>query len=64
MVFYYFFSKNAFDINIKIQEHAFITYSKYTKYQKQSNQKTKELSQDELNNHQEINTDLSILTSV
>ena len=64
MVFYYFFPKIAFDVNIKIQEHAFITYSKYTKYQQQSNQKIKEISQDELNNHQEINTDLSNLTSV
>ena len=32
MVFYYFFSPaNAYDVNIKIEEHAFETYSKYLK---------------------------------
>ena len=51
MVFYYFFPKIACDVNIKIQEHAFITYSKYTQYQ-QTNQKIKEINQDQLNNHQ------------
>ncbi len=30
MVFYYFLSPaNAYDVNIKIEEHAFETYSKY-----------------------------------
>ena len=64
MVFYYFFSpKNAYDVNIKIEEHAFNTYSKYIK-DHPDDQKIKEIAQDELNHVQELNEALSMLTSV
>ena len=64
MVFYYFFSPaNAYDVNIKIEEHAFETYSKYLK-DNPNDEKIKEIAQDELNHVQELNEALSILTTV
>jgi len=64
MVFYYFFSPaNAYDVNIKIEEHAFETYSKYLK-DNPNDQKIKEIAQDELNHVQELNEALSMLTTV
>jgi len=45
MVFYYFFSPaNAYDVNIKIEEHAFETYSKYL-IDNPNDQKIKEIAQ-------------------
>ena len=64
MVFYYFLSPaNAYDVNIKIEEHAFETYSKYLK-DNPNDQKIKEIAQDELNHVRELNEALSMLTSV
>ena len=64
MVFYYFLSPaNAYDVNIKFEEHAFQTYSKYLK-DNPNDQKIKEIAQDELNHVQELNEALSMLTSV
>ena len=64
MVFQYFFSPaNAYDVNIKIKEHAFETYSKYLK-DNPNDQKIKEIAQDELNHVQELTQALSMLTSI
>ena len=64
MVFYYFFSPtNAYDVNIKIEEHAFNTYSKYLK-DNPNDKKIKEIANDELNHVKELNHALSMLTSV
>ena len=64
MVFYYFLSPaNAYDVNIKIEEHAFETYSKYL-IDNPNDQKIKEIAQDELNHVQELNEALSMLTTV
>jgi len=55
MVFYYFFfPSNAYDLNIKIEEHAFHTYSKYLKNHP-NDFKIKEIAQEELNHVQELN---------
>ena len=63
MVLYYFFSPtNAYDVNIKIEEHAFNTYSKYLE-NNPDDQKIKEIAQDELNHVQELTHALSMLTS-
>ncbi len=63
MVFYYFFSPaNAYDVNIKIEEHAYETYSKYLK-DHPNDQKIKEIAQDELNHVQELNEALSMLNA-
>ena len=61
MVFYYFLSPvNAYDINIKIEEHAFKTYSKYLE-EYPNDIKIREIAQDELNHVKELNQALSIL---
>ena len=63
MVFYYFFSPtNAYDVNIKIEEHAFNTYKKYLK-DNPNDQKIKEIAQDELNHVEELNQALLLLNS-
>tara|TARA_B100001109_G_C18746393_1_gene419150 strand:- start:333 stop:842 length:510 start_codon:yes stop_codon:yes gene_type:complete len=63
MVIYYFFSpKNAYDVNIKIEEHAYNTYSKYLK-DHPDDKKIKEIAQDELNHVQELNDALLKLNS-
>ena len=62
MVFYYFCSpRNAYDVNIKIEEHAFNTYTKYLKYNPED-QKIKEIAQDELNHVEELNEALAMIT--
>ena len=62
MVFYYFCSpENAYDVNIKIEEHAFNTYSKYLKTHP-DDQKIKEIAQDELNHVEELNEALAKIT--
>ena len=62
MVFYYFCSpENAYDVNIKIEEHAFNTYSKYLKTHP-DDQKIKEIAQDELNHVEELNEALARIT--
>ena len=63
MVIYYFFSpSNAYDVNIKIEEHAFNTYTKYLK-DNPNDLKIKEIAQDELKHVEELNQALSMLTS-
>ena len=59
MVIYYLVSpQNAYDINIKIEEHAFHTYSKYL--EKFPNDiKIKEIAQDEKHHIEELNEALS-----
>ena len=62
MVIYYFFSPtNAYDVNIKIEEHAFNTYTKYLKSHP-NDQRIKEIAQDELNHVEELNEALAMLT--
>ena len=62
MVIYYFCSPtNAYDVNIKIEEHAFNTYTKYLK-DHPDDQKIKEIAQDELNHVEELNEALAIIT--
>ena len=53
---------SAYDVNIKIEEHAFETYSKYL-IDNPNDQKIKEIAQDELNHVKELNEALSMLTS-
>ena len=62
MVIYYFFSPtNAYDVNIKIEEHAFNTYTKYLKDHPED-QKIKEIAQDELNHVEELYEALAMIT--
>ena len=64
MVIYYFFSPtNAYDVNIKIEEHAFNTYTKYLK-DNPDDIKIKEIAQDELNHVEELNQALAMLNEV
>ena len=61
MVVYYFLSpSNAYDVNIKIEEHAFSTYTKYLKDNPNDN-KIKEIAEDELNHVRELNQALSMI---
>ena len=61
MVIYYFFSPtNAYDVNIKIEEHAFNTYTKYLK-NNPTDQRIKEIAQDELNHVEELTEALSMI---
>ena len=62
MVFYYFLlPTEAYDINIKIEEHAFNTYSKYlNKFP--NDQKIKEIAQDELNHVKELRDSLALIS--
>ena len=58
---YYFLSpSNAYDVNIKIEEHAFSTYTKYLKDNPNDN-KIKEIAEDELNHVRELNQALSMI---
>ena len=62
MVVYYFLSpSNAYDINIKIEEHAFNTYSKYLNKYPNDN-RIREIAQDELNHVSELKDSLKIIT--
>ena len=62
MVIYYFCSPtNAYDVNIKIEEHAFNTYTKYLKTHP-DDQKIKEIAQDELTHVEELNEALAMIT--
>ena len=62
MVVYYFCSPtNAYDVNIKIEEHAFNTYTKYLKNHP-GDIKIKEIAQDERNHVEELNKALALIT--
>ena len=62
MVIYYFLSPtNAYDVNIKIEEHAFNTYTKYLK-EHPDDKKIKEIAQDELKHVEELNEALTMIT--
>ena len=62
MVIYYLVSpSNAYDINIKIEEHAFNTYSKYLN-QYPNDHKIREIAQDELNHVKELEDSLKMIT--
>ena len=62
MVVYYFCSPtNAYDVNIKIEEHAFNTYTKYLK-DHPDDQKIREIAQDELNHVEELSEALEMIT--
>ena len=62
MVIYYFCSPtNAYDVNIKIEEHAFNTYTKYLKTHPHD-QKIKEIAQDELSHVEELNEALAMIS--
>ena len=52
---------SAYDVNIKIEEHAFNTYTKYLKDHPED-QKIKEIAQDELNHVEELNEALEMIT--
>ena len=59
MVIYYLVSpQNAYDINIKIEEHAYHTYSKYLE-KFPNDTKIKEIAQDEKHHIEELNEALS-----
>ena len=62
MVFYYLLlPTEAYDINIKIEEHAFNTYSKYlNKFP--NDEKIKEIAQDELNHVKELKDSLALIS--
>ena len=61
MVIYYFVSpSNAYDVNIKIEEHAYNTYTKYLKTHPED-QKIKEIAQDELSHVEELNEALALI---
>ena len=54
MVGYYLLSpKNAYDINMKIEKHAFETYTKYSAYHPEDT-KIAEIAQDELDHSREL----------
>ena len=54
MVFYYFlYPINAYDLNMKIEEHAYETYSKYL-VKNPFDKRIIEIAQDELNHAQEL----------
>ena len=62
MVIYYLCSPtNAYEVNIKIEEHAFNTSTKYLKTHPED-QKIKEIAQDELNHVEELNEALAMIT--
>ena len=61
IVIHYFCSPiNVYDVNIKIEEHAFNTYTKYLKAHPED-QKIKEIAQDEHDHVEELNKALSML---
>ena len=64
MVFYYFLSPtNAYDVNIKIEEHAYNTYKKYLE-ENPNDEKIKEIAQDELDHAEELNKALIMINSI
>tara|TARA_R100000455_G_C6260894_1_gene116274 strand:- start:1126 stop:1311 length:186 start_codon:yes stop_codon:yes gene_type:complete len=61
MVAYYFIDPlNAYDINMKIEKHAFETYTKYLAYHPED-KKIAEIAQDELNHAKELQHAMSLI---
>tara|TARA_Y100001968_G_scaffold244133_1_gene228100 strand:+ start:543 stop:1046 length:504 start_codon:yes stop_codon:yes gene_type:complete len=61
MVFYYLISpSNAYDINIKIEEHAYETYAKYLNIYP-NDQRIREIAQDELNHANELKEAIALI---
>ena len=62
MVGYYFADpSNAYDINMKIEKHAFETYTKYSAYHPED-LKIAEIAQDELNHAKELQHAMLMIT--
>ncbi len=62
MVFYYLLSpSNAYDINIKIEEHAYETYSKYLTVNP-NDQRIREIAQDEINHANELKEAIALIS--
>ena len=61
MVVYYFASPiNAYDINMKIEKHAYETYVKYLAYHPEDT-KIEQIAQDELNHARELQVAMSMI---
>ena len=62
MVFYYLiFPSYSYDINIKIEEHAYDSYEKYLTV-KTNNHRIREIAQDEINHAKELKETISLLS--
>ena len=62
MVFYYLLSpSNAYDINIKIEEHAYATYAKYLTVNP-NDQRIREIAQDEINHANELKEAIALIS--
>ena len=62
MVFYYLLSpSNAYDINIKIEEHAYETYTKYLSVNP-SDQRIREIAQDVINHANELKEAIALIS--
>ena len=61
MVVYYFISPiNAYDINLKIEKHAYETYTKYLAYHPEDT-KIEEIANDELTHAKELKLAMSMI---
>jgi rubrerythrin len=61
MVAYYFISPiDAYDINMKIEKHAYETYVKYSAYHPED-RKIAEIAEDELNHARELKLAMSMV---
>ena len=61
MVVYYFISPiNAYDINLKIEKHAYETYTKYLAYHP-DDKKIEEIANDELTHAKELKLAMSMI---
>ena len=61
MVAYYFISPiDAYDINMKIEKHAYETYVKYSAYHPED-KKIAEIAEDELNHARELKLAMSMV---
>ena len=61
MVAYYFVSPiDAYDINMKIEKHAYETYVKYSAYHPED-KKIAEIAEDELNHARELKLAMSMV---
>ena len=62
MVAYYLIDpRNAYDINMKIEKHAFETYTKYSAYHPEDT-KIAEIAQDELDHSKELQRAMFMIT--